>query len=77
MAQISEDDLRAIFNSFDADGSGSISASELLNALKKVFGDEKSEEDIKALAGAILNEADTDNDKKITWDEFKAAATSP
>lgn len=51
MAGISEADLKAIFEEFDSDNSGVIDAKELVNALKRVFGDERSDEEIKELAG--------------------------
>lgn len=74
MAGISEADLKAIFDEFDSDNSNSIDAKELVNALKRVFGDERTDDEIKELAGAILAESDANNDQKISWEEFKKAA---
>jgi len=67
---MSEADWREAFNQFDTDGSGVISARELVNCLEQLLGDRD-----KAISAAsdILQEADQDSDKKITWDEFKAA----
>jgi len=61
---------REVFDQFDADGSGVISARELVNALEALMGDHD-----RAISAAsdILQEADQDSDKKITWDEFKSA----
>ena len=60
MAAITEADLRAVFDDFDADKSGEISATELLNALTKVYADDKTKtpEDIKVIAGVSLTQYD-------------------
>lgn len=49
-----ESDLRAIFDEFDSDNSGQIDASELVGALKKVFGDEKTGKEINDLAAVSI-----------------------
>jgi Ca2+-binding EF-hand superfamily protein len=74
MANISEADLKEVFDAYDADKSGEISATELLNVcikLRERIGG--SEEDAKADAGFILGETDKNGDDKISWDEFKTA----
>lgn len=64
-----EDNWRAAFNEFDADGSGVISATELVGLLEKLLGDH---DQAVAVGADILADADADKDKKITWEEFKA-----
>jgi Ca2+-binding EF-hand superfamily protein len=49
-----DSDLRAIFDEFDSDNSGQIDASELVGALKKVFGDEKTAKEINDLAAVSI-----------------------
>jgi len=67
---MSESAWKEAFDRFDTDGSGVISARELVNCLEQLLGDR----DRAISAGAdILQEADENSDKKITWDEFKAA----
>jgi Ca2+-binding EF-hand superfamily protein len=74
MSNISEADLKAVFDEFDADKSGEISARELLNICTKLRENiGGTEEDAKADAGFILGETDKNHDMKISWDEFKAA----
>lgn len=43
MAAVSEADLKAVFDSFDADKSGFIDAKELVNALSQLYGKEQAE----------------------------------
>jgi len=62
--------LKEVFNIFDKDGSGEIDCKELLTCLMQLG---KSEEECKAIAGTILAEADTNQDRRITWEEFKTA----
>ena len=45
-----EKELREVFNLFDTDKSGQISARELVNCLRKIMPESSSEDDIKALA---------------------------
>lgn len=64
------DDQKACFDKFDADGSGQISARELVTLLAEIFPD-KSDTDVKAIAHTCLKQADKDDDGKISWEEFK------
>ena len=57
--------MRAAFQQFDADGSGSISADELGSALRSCRGD-LSEEDVEAL----LAKADASGDGSVDYNEF-------
>merc|ERR1712170_169529 len=67
---MSEAAWREAFNQFDTDGSGVISARELVNCLESLLGDH----DKAVSVGAdILADADTDKSKSITWEEFKTA----
>lgn len=52
---LSEVELRAIFDQFDSDKSGSIDSSELVHAIRRIYGNTKSEDDIKTLAAVSLN----------------------
>lgn len=61
--------LREIFDSFDTDHSGSISTTEIVDCLTKLYEGDKA----KALS-VIDDVFKTElNDARITWDEFKAA----
>jgi hypothetical protein len=60
------DQLRSIFNEFDADGSGAIDAGELRAAVGR-YGVEIS----TAEAVAMLAEADDDGDGEVGFDEFQ------
>lgn len=46
-----EAEIREIFNMFDSDNSGKISARELVDCLRKVLPKGTSEDDVKAVAG--------------------------
>lgn len=52
---LTEEQLREIFDLFDADGSGTIDASELVHAIRRVWGQRKSSEDIEALAAVSIS----------------------
>jgi calmodulin len=61
----SDKDLMMAFKVFDLDGDGFISASELRQVMTSL-GDQMSEEEV----GRMLQEADTDGDGKINYEEF-------
>ena len=63
---LSEDTLRAAFNSIDKDGSGKIDRDELKGALEADGGQLKEEQ-----ITAMLNFADTDGDGEIDFEEYK------
>ena len=68
MAGLSEEEIVAYkreFNSFDADGDGTISAEELANVLRS-FGDEVSEDDVRK----VINTFDIDQNGSIEFNEF-------
>lgn len=59
-------ELRAAFNVFDADKSGTISSDEL-RAMLKSLGDDMTDKEIND----IIREADSDGDGNISFAEFK------
>lgn len=61
-----EAELRAAFEVFDKDKSGTISADEL-RAMLKSLGDDMTDKEIND----IIREADTDGDNNISFAEFK------
>lgn len=61
-----EAELRAAFEVFDKDKSGTISADEL-RAMLKSLGDDMTDAEIND----IIREADTDGDSNISFAEFK------
>ena len=63
-----ENELRAAFNVFDADGSGSTSRNELKEIMRK-FGQELTD----AQLDAVMAEIDDDGDGEISFKEFKKA----
>lgn len=60
-----EETLQAAFNTFDKDGSGYISRSELREVMKSL-GENLTDEDIDEM----MNEADSDGDGTISFAEF-------
>ena len=60
-----EEELRARFQMFDRDGNGLIDRSELKLVMQEL-GEKLSEEDIDEM----IEEADTNNDGFIDYDEF-------
>ncbi|CAI2381951.1 unnamed protein product [Moneuplotes crassus] len=66
--EISEGDIRAAFDSFDENGDGSISKSEIEKVCQTLGVDADDSEISK-----LLNDADTDGDQKISYEEFKNA----
>ncbi|KAK2143525.1 hypothetical protein LSH36_834g02044 [Paralvinella palmiformis] len=68
-SKMSEAKLREFFDAADKDDNGSISTQELVNILTNAYGGDRD----KALCAANeLLEADTDGNKRITWDELVA-----
>lgn len=71
---VPDEELKPIFDSFDADGSGRIDIPELVNVLMKIRDQlNMDEEDCKAKAFKIIeksNELGT-ADNKISFDEFR------
>eukprot|EP00941_MAST-03F_sp_MAST-3F-sp1_P004332 g4332.t1 len=63
--EANEDEVRKVFNSFDADNSGSIDAEELRSVLEGL-GQEPSEEELLLL----IEEADEDGSGEIEFEEF-------
>ena len=59
--------LRAAFNLCDTDGSGTISAKELLHAMNDILGENMTMAEIQAM----IKEADSDGSGEIDFDEFK------
>ena len=67
---MSPEEQKRVFDEFDSDDNGYIDQKDLMKVLAQC-GIE-SEDDQKAIANKILSDADTDGDRKITWEEFKA-----
>jgi Ca2+-binding EF-hand superfamily protein len=61
-------DLLKVFKKFDQDGNGLISADEILSTMKSI-GIEISDNDVKEL----IKEMDSNNDGKISYEEFLKA----
>merc|ERR1712048_1278771 len=64
---LSDEALEALFSKIDADDSGTVSFSELTEAVRKVHGDDIDENSVMAKMMA----ADTNDDGEIDIDEFK------
>ena len=60
-----EAEFRAVFNTFDESGDGFISEDELFEAMQK-FGENITREELRD----IMNEADSNNDGQIDYEEF-------
>jgi Ca2+-binding EF-hand superfamily protein len=67
----SEEQLREAFSKFDADGSGEISARELVDAIL-ALRPQDDRTTCLAIAHGILKNTDKDDDGKITFAEFQA-----
>ncbi|CAH2057552.1 unnamed protein product [Thlaspi arvense] len=65
------DQVRKVFNKFDADGSGTISLTELIDVLK-ALGSYTSDDEVKRM----MEEIDTDHDGLINWEEFSSFCKS-
>lgn len=71
MSAPSEDEIKQVFDQFDADGSGYIDSSEIAKVCE-ALGVEASSSDIEA----IIAEADSSGDGKVSFEEFKKAIMS-
>ena len=60
--------MRHAFDSFDKDGSGAISVTELREVLNEKMGNQVSEEELDRL----VTLADANGDGEIDFEEFKA-----
>lgn len=73
MAKFSRDDLKEVFDFFDADKSGKIDCAELKNAVNKLFegqNDALNAEQLNDIVGSIMAEVDTSADGKIDIQEW-------
>ncbi|KAG8045076.1 hypothetical protein GUJ93_ZPchr0008g11784 [Zizania palustris] len=70
-APYSEDQIRRLFDIFDRDGNGFITAAELAHSMAKL-GHALT---VKELTG-MIKEADTDGDGRISFQEFSRAITA-
>lgn len=61
------DEIEQVFNKFDTNGDGKISATELLSILQVLGSSETSQEDVER----AMSELDTDGDGFIDLTEFK------
>jgi len=65
LTEAQKNKFKAAFDSFDADGSGNIDATELGTLMKKL-GESPTPTEVEA----ILRDFDTDGDGQISFDEF-------
>ncbi|CAK8693178.1 calcineurin B homologous protein 1-like [Clavelina lepadiformis] len=63
--------LRFVFSMYDYDHDNKISKEELLQILKLLVGSNISKEQLSHIAERTLLESDKNNDRNITFDEFK------
>lgn len=61
-----EYELREAFKSIDLDGNGTLSKDELKEMVQRTMQSDISEQEIEEM----MNEADTDGDNEINFDEF-------
>ncbi|XP_058195648.1 probable calcium-binding protein CML18 [Rhododendron vialii] len=60
------DELKEVFNKFDANGDGKISFTELVDVMKALGSGSSTDDDVKKM----MDEIDTDRDGFISLDEF-------
>lgn len=70
MSNPSDEEIKQVFDEFDADGSGNIDKKEIRSVCEKL-GVEVSDADIEDL----IKSADDNGDGKISFAEFKKAVT--
>jgi serine/threonine-protein phosphatase 2B regulatory subunit len=68
----SQDKLKFVFKIYDIDGDGFISNGELFKVLKMMVGDNLNDVQLQQLVDKTIIKADTDNDGKVSFDEFLA-----
>jgi Ca2+-binding EF-hand superfamily protein len=68
-----EQKIDFVFRVYDVDRDGYISKDDLCQVLRAMVGLHVSEEQLKSIVRRTLNEADTDNDRKISREEFEKA----
>mmetsp|Transcript_12241 Transcript_12241/g.29994 ORF Transcript_12241/g.29994 Transcript_12241/m.29994 type:complete len:178 (+) Transcript_12241:79-612(+) len=67
-----EDDMKATFEVFDTDGDGFITASEIKEAMNKLYGEQLTDDEV----AQMVAEADRNGDSKIDYEEFKEMMTA-
>jgi Ca2+-binding EF-hand superfamily protein len=68
--QLSEEDMKGIFNLLDVDGDGTVSKSELINWKLSHTATADKGSDFKAIAKEIFNLFDEDGSGEVTVEEF-------
>ena len=66
--------LRFIFQIYDMDNDGFISNGELFMVLKKMCGDNLTEEQLQEIVDRTILEGDLDKDGKLSFQEFSSLA---
>lgn len=67
---MSEAQWKEAFDQFDVDGSGEISARELVGLLEQLMGGDHQK--AVSVAADLLKESDKNEDGKISWGEFRS-----
>ncbi|KAK4322133.1 hypothetical protein Pmani_007110 [Petrolisthes manimaculis] len=70
-----EEKLRLIFNIYDLNNDGYISPEELQTILHMMTGESLSDKQKKNIVKRTFQEADKDNDQRISFEEFSCAIT--
>lgn len=69
MADIVETAARKVFDSYDVDGDGLVTADEYRKVVSELEGSQITE----AQAQGLIDSLDTDGDRQVTFEEFWAA----
>jgi len=69
--KFTDEELQTAFNNFDTDGSGAISVAEVKNVVMAM--ENMTEEIANTIVANFMVDGDDNNDKKITFQEFKNA----
>eukprot|EP01052_Picozoa_sp_SAG31_P048264 SAG31_NODE_10022_length_1194_cov_1.296804_1_plen_198_part_00 len=69
----SDEALEAAFAAADLDGSGELNKEEVQQLLLKVNPALTGSDELKAMVGRVMKRLDTDNNERVSYQEFKAA----